>query len=132
MNKNQLYAFYGSLRRGQYNNSRFDGATTMPPVVPEPVRIPGFTLYDLGPYPAVVRDPSNEEGIVVDLVKITDPSRERSIYFMEIGAGYEYDEITYNDEKYGIYTFDAPPNDKKVQGGDWAAHLRERQTPTNF
>lgn len=134
MNKNHLYAFYGSLRAGMYNNNRFSasGMQQLGSTI-----ISGFRLYSLGSYPCVVRTGDDADKVTVDLFSVTGETESR-IHHMEIGAGYEYEEIRIespieeiNGKEFGIYTFDTSAlgrlKDRYVPGGDWVKHLQ----PTN-
>lgn len=124
--KGSRYAFYGSLRRGQYNHSR-TGLTTKAAFL-KTVVIPGFKMYSLGAFPLIVKSTSDKDKITVDLFAIQDESLERSIHMMEIGAGYE--RITQNIEgvDYYLYAYDrANPNLQQVVNGDWAEYQVELQ-----
>lgn len=125
MNKQNLYAFYGSLRNDQYNASYFKGGMKYK----ETTTVPGFKLFSLGPYPCVVRTDDDNDTIVVDLFELENNTAYR-IHQMEKGAGYDYEEIEINGTKYGIYVY-APSSlerlrDRQVPGGDWVKFLQER------
>ena len=64
MNLEHLVAVYGSLKRGHFNHDLLSGAE----FVGEDWLFE-FTLYDLGPFPAVKRYPS--DGVLVEVYRIT-------------------------------------------------------------
>lgn len=82
-----IFAFYGSLRVGEYNYKslleeqdgvEFIGTDT----------VHGYELRSLGAYPVIL--PSTEEnGIVVDVFEINNKAIIQRIRSMELGAGYE-------------------------------------------
>lgn len=123
MNKNNKYAFYGSLRKGMYNFDRFkDGLT-----YERTVQIPGFRLYSLGPYPTALKSDDPNDILTVDLFTVTSTMAYR-IDAMERGADYDYVEVDVDGEKYGIYTWDFSLAGRllksRVPGGDWVKHLQ--------
>lgn len=129
MNKDHQYAFYGSLRKGMYNYEAAKGS--MEYIGTE--TISGFKLFSLGAYPCVIRSDNEEDTLVVDLFTVTGP-RERSIHNMEIGAGYNYEEVEINGQMFGIYTFDKE-NGKRLEnrlvpGGDWVKYLQPQSERT--
>jgi gamma-glutamylcyclotransferase (GGCT)/AIG2-like uncharacterized protein YtfP len=113
----ELHAFYGSLRKGEYNADRVasDGYKYI-----KTVTITGFKLFALGGYPAVSRSDNMEDTIVVDLFRITDVKRAAGIYNMELGASYFLEKEQIGDEEYTIYTFTKGwGNNRPVPSGDW-------------
>lgn len=71
-----------SNRRKIYNFDRF-GAGTQKYL--KTLRLPGFSLYSLGPYPTISEGPDE---ITVELHEITDSRAMSGIRGMEGGAGY--------------------------------------------
>lgn len=65
-----LVAVYGSLKRGHFNHDLLHGAE----LVGEE-RLIEFTLYDLGPFPAVKRHPS--KGVFVEIYRVTTQQLHR-------------------------------------------------------
>lgn len=123
------YAFYGSLRKGQYNHSR---AGLAKQIYIKTVKIPGFIMYSLGAFPMIVRGTSADE-ITVDLFALISPDLERGIHLMEIGAGYERITVKIEGEDYYIYIYDrAPSGITKVKSGDWAVHQVEVKKNGNY
>lgn len=117
-------AFYGSLRKGCYNYERFkDGLTEKGQSV-----ISGFRLYSLGAYPCIIRSDNPEDKVVVDLFEADEATFNR-IHRMELGAGYDAEEVELNNENYVIYTF--PPSmsefytRNRVSDGDWLKHVQD-------
>jgi gamma-glutamylcyclotransferase (GGCT)/AIG2-like uncharacterized protein YtfP len=131
MNKDNNYAFYGSLRKGQYNyTAAREGMEYL-----QTVEIPGFKLYALNAsYPCAIRTNDPDDILTVDLFRL-NKDRALGIHYMELGAGYDYDEVEILGTKYGIYTFDSSNAgrlaSRHVPGGDWVKYLqtkREQQT----
>lgn len=111
-------AAYGTLRKDHYNFRRFDLK-----VIAEGIRINGYELYDLGPYPYIVK--SDDSSIVVDVLECNE-STFKSIRSMEIGAGYEYETIQINGLECEIYFFNKVINNtKKIPNGDYTEYKRK-------
>lgn len=123
MNKNNLYAFYGSLRKGMYNfHALKRGMEYL-----RTTEIPGFKLFSLGSYPCAVQTHDEADIMTVDLFTVTGEA-ERGIHSMELGAGYKYREVEIDGTMFGIYLFDSSRlpslKDRHVPGGDWVKHLQ--------
>lgn len=120
-------AVYGSLREGEYNYERIAhnfGKSSIRTLA-SGVKVSGYDLYDLGPYPAISK---GENELIVDVISV-DSSAYTFIKRMELGAGYQEDSVKI--KSYGdvlIYTF--PPNsfpeNRLVPSGDWSEHLKTR------
>lgn len=122
MNKNKLYAFYGSLRPTMYN---FEARADSLEVIKDNVEVKGYKMFSLGAYPFCVKTDNEDDKIIVTLCKPKNDAIEASIHRMEIGAGYYYDEITVDDSNYGIYLFDkAYTNKFTVDDGDWVKYKK--------
>jgi len=104
-------AAYGTLRKGFYNHNRFEGVRYL-----GTTEISGFDLYDLGPYPCVIK---NENGkITIDLLEVVEDTK-KAIDRMEIGAGYNIEEIEIKldgniYQNVTIYTYNKPPHYAKI------------------
>jgi gamma-glutamylcyclotransferase (GGCT)/AIG2-like uncharacterized protein YtfP len=122
MNKDGLYAFYGTLRRDMENHILFQrGMHYLDTVVLE-----GYKLISLVEYPYAVRTFNSNETITVELFHL-DPVEAESIHHMELEAGYYYDEIQIGQNLYGIYLFsEINPEDEEIPSGDWAKYIAER------
>lgn len=109
-------AAYGTLRPGLYNFNRFD----LKPV--KTVRIKGFKLFDLGPYPYVIESEDPDASIVVDILE-TDEYEYEKITRMEIYAGYEAKQIDIEGIECTIYTFPKQViNTTEVTDGDYKSY----------
>lgn len=115
-----IIAAYGTLRKGFYNHDRFDGVKYL-----GTTRIKGFDLYNLGPYPCVVKNPEGE--LTIDLLEVT-PITKTNIDRMEIGAGYGIEEINIeldgnNYHDVTIYTYNTKQlgNAKLIASGDYTS-----------
>ena len=120
MNKDSLYAFYGSLRKGMDNYERYRDAM----VYLYSVRLKDFKLYSRGLYPCVAKS-TPENSVLVEVFRITDPQLEKEIHEMEMEEGYVYEEVLINDQRVGIYVFENIENFKEVESGDWVTFYRE-------
>jgi len=121
VNKNGLYAFYGTLRCGMENYALFDkGMRYIRTVV-----LRGYRLVSLGEYPYAVRT-NDSSTIVAELFRL-DEHAAGDINVMELESGYYYDEIEINQSLYGIYLFDRiNPGDEVIPSGDWVKYITER------
>ncbi len=122
MNKNSLYAFYGSLRKGMSNYELYKEAM----VYLYSVHLKGFKLYSMGEYPCIVKS-DTDKTIVAEVVKITNPVIEKEIHDMEIEEGYFYDEVTIQNDQVGIYLYKAIENFIEVKEGDWVTFFRQNK-----
>lgn len=116
--KGGLYAFYGSLRKGQYNYTR----TGLPKeTYIKTVQIEGYEMYSLGAFPLVVQSSNKKDVITVDLFAIANENLQRGIHLMEIGAGYERIAHTIDGKDYYLYVYSrANKGLQRVTSGDWA------------
>lgn len=116
--KGGLYAFYGSLRKGQYNYTR----TGLPKeTYIKTVQIEGYEMYSLGAFPLVVQSSNKKDVITVDLFAIANENLQRGIHLMEIGAGYERIAHNIDGKDYYLYAYSrANKGLQRVTSGDWA------------
>ncbi|HIH94109.1 TPA: gamma-glutamylcyclotransferase [Methanosarcina acetivorans] len=127
-----LMALYGSLRNGLYNNRRFDLQNRSEFL--GTIKIDGYSLYSLGPYPAVY---PSEKGSVVAEVRRFSGKRQlevaKSIDYMELFGGYhrEYVDLELPEKKLRgiIYVYDEKPETEVIDHGDWARYLKEKELP---
>lgn len=111
------FAFYGSLRKGQYNYDRCIAGCKHDYL--GVARVNGFKMWSLGPYPTITLGDKNDQ-IVVDLFDIHDEAVQRFIESMERGAGYSVGNVEINDEQYTLYYYHKEPrNAEAVENGDW-------------
>jgi gamma-glutamylcyclotransferase (GGCT)/AIG2-like uncharacterized protein YtfP len=123
MNKNKLYAFYGSLRKGMYNHKYFESGLEYLGTK----EIKGYDLYSLGAFPCIVKSPVPDTVLTVDLFRAKNDATENRIHSMEKGAGYDYEEVEIDGQNFGIYVYDnrhKPPIERLVPGGDWVKYLQ--------
>lgn len=122
---------YGSLRRGQFNNTRFKGFS-------DGFKCEGFIrgaqLKSLGPYPCIVPSDNPEDVVYGEIFDVPEKLHE-VILRMEEGAGYEYRSVNVEveankDEQPGktvpieakAYFFTRPErivHIEPIKGGDW-------------
>jgi len=114
MNDSNLYAFYGSLRRGMQNYDAYKEALRYR----FSIRLRGYKMYALPHYPFVIRS-DQEDSIVAEIFQITHASVARSIHELELSVGYFYEEVKIHEMNVGIYLFEQAENYPEVVGGDW-------------
>lgn len=120
MNQSNLYAFYGSLRRGMENyeplkeNLRYQFS----------IWITGYQLYSLGPYPFAYRTGSPTDKILVEVFEVTNLVTEQTIHQIEMEAGYFLDTITIDGQSVKIYLYENKADYPFVFGGDWVQFFR--------
>ena len=104
--------FYGSLKRGKYNYQRFPGQEFV-----QNVQLPGYDLYNLGPYPAACAG----DGVLQAELHEIPLAVFNLIHRMEIGAGYYEAEVKVNDEPVSIFLMPANrlKKSEKINSGAW-------------
>ncbi len=115
MNPYSTYAFYGSLRQGMSNHSRYERGMSL--LFTE--KVPGYAMHAMRYYPYAVKTGNPEDAIIVEVYKITEPKTERAIHALELSVGYYYDEVMIRDQRTGIYLFEKRGPEPLVKGGDW-------------
>ncbi|WP_440946406.1 gamma-glutamylcyclotransferase family protein [Methanosarcina sp. T3] len=127
-----VMALYGSLRNGLYNNRRFDLQNRSEFL--GTIKIDGYALYSLGPYPAVY--PSENGSVVAEVRRFSGKKQlevAKSIDYMELFGGYhrEYVNLELPEKKLRgiIYVYDEKPETEKIQHGDWTRYLKEKELP---
>jgi gamma-glutamylcyclotransferase (GGCT)/AIG2-like uncharacterized protein YtfP len=120
MNQSNLYAFYGSLRRGMENyeplkeNLRYQFS----------IWITGYQLYSLGPHPFAYSTGSPTDKILVEVFEVTNLVTEQTIHQIEMEAGYFLDTITIDGQSVKIYLYENKADYPFVFGGDWVQFFR--------
>ena len=115
-----IIAVYGSLRKGEYNYERFGGDKSF--AYKGTFNIPGFKLYSLGPYPAVIEGDKTDK-LIVDILETTKDIA-KSINNMEVGAGYSAEEVMVDGQVATIYVYDHPIKEtNRVLSGDWSKYI---------
>lgn len=129
----KYYAFYGSLRVGEYN---YDRLLKDKPGVDyvKTITLPkGYLLYSLGAYPMVIEDETSEFPLVLDLFEIDAPNISKWIDMMEIGAGYTPTTIVIDNVAYCLFVGDYKENSQWlksnsiVTSGDWTEEIKRRK-----
>lgn len=129
MSNTKRVAFYGSLRRGEYNYESFVrhyGAENYR--YQKTSSISGFKLYSLGSYPAINKVKVGEESsnLIVDVFEVSEPVYQ-SIRAMELGANYKEITVDIEGEEVILYEYRTPVSeDRRVLTGDWSEHLSKR------
>ena len=127
--KELIMALYGSLRDGLYNSRRFNLQNRSEFLGITKVR--GYALYSLGPYPGIY--PSEDSYVVAEVRRFSGKEQlkvARSIDYMELYGGYhrEYVDLGIGEQKFRgfIYVYDEKPESERIEHGDWARHLKEK------
>lgn len=111
---------YGTLREGDYNFERVKshfGETSIQKV--RSVEISGFSMHNLGFFPGINRTNNTEDKILCDILEVSDKAAS-FIEAMELGAGYETQDVEVGDESFPIYIYRGDlSNRPKVETGDW-------------
>lgn len=115
-----LFAFYGSLRRGMENY--------------EPLKeylhyhyhtwLHGYQLYSLGTYPFAYRTDSPSDKILVEVFEINHQPTIDTIHKIEMDAGYFLDTILIDSQPVNIYLYADKADYPFVFGGDWVQFFR--------
>jgi gamma-glutamylcyclotransferase (GGCT)/AIG2-like uncharacterized protein YtfP len=115
-----LYAFYGSLRRGFHNYERFRPSL----VYQFSTWIKGYQLYSLGEFPFAIKTSANQDAIAVEIFEINDIAIQTEIEELEYGYGYHVEIIFIDEQPVKIYLFHDKANYPLVSGGDWSKFFR--------
>jgi gamma-glutamylcyclotransferase (GGCT)/AIG2-like uncharacterized protein YtfP len=115
VNKDSLYAFYGSLRQGMLNHERFRHALHYRYTE----SITGYRLHAMEHYPYAVHTGRSDEVLVAEVYHVIDSRVEQAIHELELDVGYSYAEVMIRNQSTGIYVFESAGPEPLVQGGDW-------------
>src|SRR5690606_33860206 len=122
MNKDGLFAFYGTLRQGVENHLVYQHGMKLL----QTVTLAGYKLYSLGEYPYAVFSGHSHHTIITEVYHVHDSQVALAIHNMEIEAGYYYQEIEVGLQHVGIYLFDvAGLHDDEIPSGDWVRHVSQ-------
>jgi gamma-glutamylcyclotransferase (GGCT)/AIG2-like uncharacterized protein YtfP len=115
-----LYAFYGSLRRGLQNHERFKAHLNYR----FSSWVKGYQLYSLGDFPFAVKSANANDKILVEVFEVIDPQAQNQLDDLELGYGYHIETILIDGHPVKIYLFKENANYPLVSGGDWAKFFR--------
>lgn len=115
-----VYAFYGSLRRGLANYEKFKPHLKYL----YSVWIKGFQLYSLGDFPFAYRTNHSSDLILVEVFEITDVKAQKKIDELEFNYGYHIEQVILDEQPVNIYLFKNKANYPLVVGGDWVKFFR--------
>ena len=123
----KLFAFYGTLRKNQGNYKYFIDKTEHE--VLGTVILPGYKMYSFGGYPFVIPSDDKSDTIVVDLMSVPNETAAYGIHAMELGAGYQVQEIVHEGKVYWLYVYRTADYVRhgvpQVESGDWVAYKKE-------
>lgn len=131
----ETFAFYGSLRKGEYNYARMihesKGVTYI-----ETKIVQGFDLYSLGAFPAAFPSNNPQAPLTVDIFKIENKGIRNAIDGMEIGAGYRRCNIGTKKNPICMYVaagrlMSFVDDNDLVPSGDWLKRHPENEINAN-
>jgi gamma-glutamylcyclotransferase (GGCT)/AIG2-like uncharacterized protein YtfP len=120
MASTNLYAFYGSLRRGLHNYEQFSRFLNYR----FSTWITGFQLYSLGDFPFALFTNNVNDRILIEVFEIQDLETQKEIDDLELNYGYHCETIVIDGEPVKIYVFKEKANYPPVSGGDWVKFFR--------
>ncbi|MBI3218634.1 MAG: gamma-glutamylcyclotransferase [Bacteroidetes bacterium] len=115
-----LYAFYGSLRRGLANYQKFKPHLRYR----YSQWVNGFQLYSFGEFPFAYKTNLETDRILVEVFEITSTETQQQIDALEFGYGYHVEQIILEGQPVNIYLFRDKANYPLVSGGDWVKFFR--------
>jgi gamma-glutamylcyclotransferase (GGCT)/AIG2-like uncharacterized protein YtfP len=115
-----VYAFYGSLRRGLANYEKFKPHLKYL----NSMWLNGFQLYSLGDFPFAYRTHQSTDLILVEIFQITDLQTQKKIDELEFNYGYHIEQVMLEEQPVNIYLFRDRANYPLVSGGDWVKFFR--------
>jgi len=110
-----LFAFYGSLRRGMRLHKQFKKHLHYS----HSAWLNGYSLYSLGNYPYAIKSSDPAHKILVEVMLISDEETENSIRDIEREAGYYEEKIQMGDELVTLFLFEEATNNLRIESGDW-------------
>lgn len=118
-----LVAVYGSLRQGFGNHNHFLQGYQCLGVHTSG---PGFTMYSLGEFPAVVAQQQSGGTIVYEVYDVSNETMQALDRLEGVAHGFYYRDILETPHgKATIYLMAEPPRMAGVvEGGDWTAYRR--------
>lgn len=128
-------AVYGSLRVNQYNYQHFVSVFGEEnfKYIKTVLNVPGFLLYSLGAYPAILEDSEKSNPLIVDIMECS-PEVHSTIRLMEIGAGYYEKCLEIDGMECIIYVYgdnSISTMNHLVESGNWTHHLATRKFSVN-
>ncbi len=119
------YLFYGTLRTGMSNYQHFREEL----VSNGKIVLSGFKLFSKKNYPYAIISDTRADTIVAEKIEVLSIETQRAIYKLEIEAGYYYDELLIDHQKFGIFLYSQRNrNDPQIIDGDWVNYIAN----TNF
>jgi gamma-glutamylcyclotransferase (GGCT)/AIG2-like uncharacterized protein YtfP len=115
-----LLFVYGTLKRGCSNHAQMDGQE----FVGLARTVPGFTLYDLGGYPAIVTAPDDRTGVVGEVWCVDAEGLQRLDRFEGVHEGlYRREQIAlqapFADRAIDAYVSVLPVSGRPHVGSEW-------------
>jgi gamma-glutamylcyclotransferase (GGCT)/AIG2-like uncharacterized protein YtfP len=115
-----LLFVYGTLKRGCSNHGQMAGQT----FVSAARTVPGYTLYDLGGYPAIVAEPKDKIGVVGEVWNVDEEALRRLDHFEGVHEGlYRREPLPlqppYADRTIDAYVSVLPVSGRREVGSEW-------------
>jgi gamma-glutamylcyclotransferase (GGCT)/AIG2-like uncharacterized protein YtfP len=80
---NTLLFVYGTLKRGCSNHAQMAGQKYVGPAR----TVPGYTLYNLGGYPGIAKEPKDKLGVVGEIWSVDEDALRRLDHFEGVHEG---------------------------------------------
>ncbi len=119
MNSN-LYAFYGSLRRGLHNYQQFKPNLKYC----YSTWLSGFQLFSLGDFPFAIKSGNTDDRVLIEVIEIEDETTRLKIDELELSFGYYSEVVQIDGSEVKIYLFSDKANYPQVKSGDWVKFFR--------
>lgn len=115
-----LLFVYGTLKRGCCNHEQMAGQT----FVGAARTLPGYRLYDLGGYPAIVSHPEDRDGVVGEVWSVDADALRQLDYFEGVHEGlYRREPIPlqapFNEQRIDGYVSVLPIVGRPEVGSEW-------------
>lgn len=116
----QLLFIYGTLKRGCSNHAHLAGQQFVGPAR----TVPGFSLYDIGGYPAIVADAGDRGGVAGEVWRVDAAALARLDRFEGLHEGlYRREPIAlqppFADQPIDVYVSVLPVTGRPHIGSEW-------------
>lgn len=117
---NHLLFVYGTLKRGCCNHAQMAGQEFIGPIR----TVPGYTLYDLGGYPAIAPDETDKLGVAGEIWRVNEAGLHRLDLFEGVHEGlYQRKRIAlqapFAEQEIDAYFSVVPLTGRSHVGAEW-------------
>ncbi len=113
---------YGTLLSGESNNHRFLQTS----VKKGNYALKGFTMYDLGSFPACIQSLHYGDVVVGEVWEVTNEVFQSLDYLEGYPRFYDRIEVDTFDGTAWIYIHNEKPDGERISSGSWKEHLKEK------